>query len=111
MITPEQILSALRYVEDPDLKKDLVTLNMIEDLTIEGNKVSFSVVLTTPACPMKDMLENACRNAILHFVSKDVEIDIRMTSRVTSRQEPGLSGIKNIIVVASMALLSPLCLG
>lgn len=101
MITREQILSALRYVEDPDLKKDLVTLNMIEDLVIDGSKVSFSVVLTTPACPMKDMMENACRNAILHFVSKDAEISINMTSRVTSRPEGGLTGIKNIIVVAS----------
>jgi ATP-binding protein involved in chromosome partitioning len=101
MITSDQIFSALRYVEDPDLKKDLVTLNMIEDLKIDGTKVSFSVVLTTPACPMKDMLENACRNAILHFVSKDAEIAINMTSRVTSRIEPGLKGIKNIIVVAS----------
>ncbi|WP_411274122.1 Mrp/NBP35 family ATP-binding protein [Daejeonella sp.] len=101
MITSEQIFSALRYVEDPDLKKDLVSLNMIEDLKIEGNKVSFSVVLTTPACPMKDMLENACRNAIVHFVSKEAEISINMTSRVTSRMEPGLKDIKNIIVVAS----------
>ncbi len=101
MITSEQIFSALRYVEDPDLKKDLVTLNMIEDLKIDGSKVSFTVVLTTPACPMKDMLENACRNAILHFVSKEAEISINMTSRVTSRTEPGLKGIKNIIVVAS----------
>ena len=101
MITPEQIFNALRYVEDPDLKKDLVTLNMIEDLKIDGNKVSFTVVLTTPACPMKDMLENACRNAVLHFVSKDAELSINMSSRVTSRHEPGLTGIKNIIVVAS----------
>lgn len=101
MITSEQILNALRYVEDPDLKKDLVTLNMIEDLKIEGNKVGFTVVLTTPACPMKDMLENACRNAILHFVSKDAEISINMSSRVTSRIEPGLKDIKNVIVVAS----------
>jgi len=101
MITSEQIFSALRYVEDPDLKKDLVTLNMIEDLKIDGRKVSFTVVLTTPACPMKEMLENACRNAILHFVSKDAEIAINMSSRVTSRMEPGLKGIKNIIVVAS----------
>ncbi len=101
MITSEQIFSALRYVEDPDLKKDLVSLNMIEDLKIDGNKVSFSVVLTTPACPMKEMLENACRNAILHFVSKEAEISINMTSRVTSRMEPGLKDIKNIIVVAS----------
>ena len=101
MITQEQIYNALRNVEDPDLKKDLVTLNMIEDLKIDGNKVSFSVVLTTPACPMKAMLENACRNAILHFVSKEAELAINMTSRVTSRPERALAGIKNIIVVAS----------
>jgi ATP-binding protein involved in chromosome partitioning len=74
---------------------------MIEDLKIDGNKVSFSVVLTTPACPMKAMLENACRNAILHFVSKEAELAINMTSRVTSRPERALAGIKNIIVVAS----------
>ena len=101
MITQEQIYNALRHVEDPDIKKDLVTLNMIEDLKIDGNKVSFSVVLTTPACPMKAMLENACRNAILHFVSKEAELAINMTSRVTSRPERALAGIKNIIVVAS----------
>jgi ATP-binding protein involved in chromosome partitioning len=101
MITQEQVYNALRHVEDPDLKKDLVTLNMIEDLKIEGNKLSFSVVLTTPACPMKAMLENACKNAIRHFVSKDVELSINMTSRVTSRPDRALAGIKNIIVVAS----------
>ena len=101
MITQEQIYNALRNVEDPDLKKDLVTLHMIEDLKIDGNKVSFSVVLTTPACPMKAMLENACRNAILHFVSKEAELAINMTSRVTSRPERALAGIKNIIIVAS----------
>jgi len=101
MITQEQVYNALRHVEDPDLKKDLVTLNMIEDLKIDGNKLSFSVVLTTPACPMKAMLENACKNAIRHFVSKDVELSINMTSRVTSRPDRALAGIKNIIVVAS----------
>ncbi|OYZ57412.1 MAG: MRP family ATP-binding protein, partial [Sphingobacteriales bacterium 24-40-4] len=97
MITQEQVYNALRHVEDPDLKKDLVSLNMIEDLKIDGNKLSFSVVLTTPACPMKAMLENACKNAIRHFVSKDVELSINMTSRVTSRPDRTLAGIKNII--------------
>lgn len=101
MITEEHILNALRNVEDPDLKKDLVTLNMIEDLQIQENKVHFSVVLTTPACPMKAMLENACRNAIAHFVSKDIELSINMTSRVTTRVDHHLSTIKNIILVAS----------
>lgn len=99
--TRENILDALRHVEDPDLKKDLVTLNMIEDLQVDGNKVSFTVVLTTPACPMKEMLENACRNSIKHFVSKDAEIHIKMTSRVTTPQQQFTGNIKNIIVVAS----------
>ncbi|HET8830300.1 MAG TPA: Mrp/NBP35 family ATP-binding protein [Pelobium sp.] len=99
--TKENILDALRNVEDPDFKKDLVTLKMIEDLIVEGNKVSFSVVLTTPACPMKEMLENACRNAIKHFVSKDAEISINMTSRVTAPPQQLTGDIKNIIVVAS----------
>jgi ATP-binding protein involved in chromosome partitioning len=101
MITKEQVLTALGHVEEPDLKKDLVTLNMIEDIVIEGNKVSFSVILTTPACPLKAMIENACRNAILHFVSKEAEISINMTSRVTTQSNNSLPGIKNIIAVAS----------
>ncbi|RYE25392.1 MAG: iron-sulfur cluster carrier protein ApbC [Sphingobacteriaceae bacterium] len=100
-ITREQVISALSYVEDPDLKKDLVTLNMIEDVVIEGNRVSFSVVLTTPACPLKSMIENACRNAILHFVSKDADLHINMTSRVTTPKNVGVPGVKNIIAVAS----------
>ncbi len=101
MITKELVLEALKHVEEPDLKKDLVTLNMIEDIKIEGNKVSFSVILTTPACPMKGMIENACRNAILHFVSKEAEVSIHMTSRVTSQRDQPLKNIANIIVVAS----------
>lgn len=101
MFSSEQILSALKNVEDPDLKKDLVTLGMIEDLKISGNQISFSVVLTTPACPMKAMLENACRNAIKHFVSVDAEISINMTSRVTTPPQQLSSNIKNIIAVAS----------
>ncbi len=100
-ITKENVIDALKNVEDPDLKKDLVTLNMIEDLVIDGNIVSFTVVLTTPACPMKELLENACRNAIKHFVSKDAEIKINMTSRVTTPQKQFSANIKNIIVVAS----------
>ncbi|MBE7175549.1 MAG: Mrp/NBP35 family ATP-binding protein [Mucilaginibacter polytrichastri] len=100
-ITREDVLGALRHVDDPDLKKDLVTLNMIEDLMIDGNQVRFSVVLTTPACPLKDMIENACRNAIAHFVSAEAEVHINMTSRVTAPAVNGLPGVKNIIAVAS----------
>jgi ATP-binding protein involved in chromosome partitioning len=101
IITKEQVLQALGHVEEPDLKKDLVTLNMIQDIHIEGNAVSFSVILTTPACPLKAMIENACRNAILHFISKDAVVNINMTSRVTSQKNTGVPGVKNIIAVAS----------
>jgi ATP-binding protein involved in chromosome partitioning len=101
IITKEQVLNALSYVEEPDLKKDLVTLNMVQDIHIEGNKVSFSIILTTPACPLKAMIENACRNAILHFISKEAVVAINMTSRVTSQKNTGVPGVKNIIAVAS----------
>ncbi len=100
-ITKEQVLEALSNVEEPDLKKDLVTLNMIQDIHIDGNKLSFSVILTTPACPLKAMIENACRNAIGYFISKEIEVSINMTSRVTTQKDKGLPGVKNIIAVAS----------
>jgi ATP-binding protein involved in chromosome partitioning len=74
---------------------------MIQDIEISGQKVSFSVILTTPACPLKAMIENACRNAIQYFVSKDAEIHINMTSRVTTQKNTGVPGVKNIIAVAS----------
>ncbi|HEY1024423.1 MAG TPA: Mrp/NBP35 family ATP-binding protein [Sphingobacteriaceae bacterium] len=101
MITKEQVLHALSHVDDPDLKKDLVTLKMVEDIQIEGSRISFSVVLTTPACPLKSVIENACRNAIKHFVSADADVHINMTSRVTTRPNQQLPNIRNIIAVAS----------
>ncbi|MDO3628419.1 Mrp/NBP35 family ATP-binding protein [Mucilaginibacter sp. BT774] len=100
-ITKEQVLYALGHVEEPDLKKDLVTLNMIQDIKIDGNHLNFSVILTTPACPLKGLIENACRNAIAHFISKDIEVSINMTSRVTTQKNTGVPGVKNIIAVAS----------
>jgi ATP-binding protein involved in chromosome partitioning len=99
--TKEQVLQALGNVEEPDLKKDLVTLNMIQDILIDGDNLSFSVILTTPACPLKAMIENACRNAISHFISKDIKVTVNMTSRVTTQKNTGVPGVKNIIAVAS----------
>lgn len=101
MFTREQVLNALSHVEEPDLKKDLVTLNMIEDIQIEGNTIRFTVVLTTPACPLKDLIANACKNAIAHFVSPEAVTEISMTSRVTTQKNQALPNVRNIIVVAS----------
>jgi ATP-binding protein involved in chromosome partitioning len=102
IISNDQVLAALRNVEDPDLKKDLVTLNMIKDLKIEDKNIAFTLELTTPACPMKDMLKNACLNAIKHFVDKEASVQINITSRVTKPMDTSqLNNIKNIILVSS----------
>lgn len=101
MITQEQVLHALSHVEEPDLKKDLVTLHMIQNVEILPNLIKFDVVLTTPACPLKDHIEHACRNAIKLFVDKDIPVEINMTSKVTSVDQNQLKGIKNIILVSS----------
>lgn len=103
-ITKEQVIDALKYVDDPDLKKDLVTLGMIKDVEVDGKNVSFTVVLTTPACPMKEMIQKACENAILHFVDKEAIVKINMTANVTSQRATdtsSLSKVKNIIAIAS----------
>lgn len=102
IITKEQVLAALSNVEDPDLKKDLVTLNMIKDVKIDDRKVGFTLELTTPACPMKEMLKNACTNAVKHFVAADAEVNINITSKVTKPLDTTqLNAIKNIILVSS----------
>lgn len=103
-ITKEKVLEALSYVQEPDLKKDLVTLNMIKDVEVDGLKVSFTVILTTPACPLKAEIERACVNAIVHFVDEKAVVTVKMTANVTSQRKEGedmLKGVKNIIAVAS----------
>ena len=99
----DQIIEALSYVEDPDLKKDLVSLGMIQDLSINGAEFAFDLVLTTPACPMKESIANACKNAIYTMVNSEAIVKINITSNVQqSRDDQSvLSGIKNIIAVAS----------
>ncbi|MEQ9229181.1 MAG: Mrp/NBP35 family ATP-binding protein, partial [Cyclobacteriaceae bacterium] len=89
--------------QDPDLKKDLVTLGMIEEVKIDGNKISFKVVLTTPACPMKELIRKDCEKALTKHFGEDIEMEIIMTSSVTSvrDQAPLLPGVKNIIAIAS----------
>ena len=103
-MTTEEILKALGNVQEPDLGQDLVTLNMIQNVVIEGNEVSFTVVLTTPACPMKEHIQNACINAVKILVNKDAVVTVNFTSNTTSnRTDPKtlLSGVKNIIAVVS----------
>ena len=104
MITKEAVIEALSQVQEPDLGKDLVTLNMVEDIAIDGMNVSFTVVLTTPACPLKEMIEKACINAIRLLVDKEAIVKVHLTAKVNSNRKDNktvLPQVKNIIVVAS----------
>ncbi len=107
-VQESDIYEALSTVMEPDLKKDLVTLAMVEDIEIdEQDNVSFSVVLTTPACPMKEHIKNACIDAVRKFVPAAAGVTVNLKSRVTSScghncdHERPLKNVKNIIAVAS----------
>jgi ATP-binding protein involved in chromosome partitioning len=71
----DDLIKALSTVQEPDLKKDLVTLNMVKDIVIKGSSVSFTVILTTPACPLKDKIKNDCIDAI-HLINSDAEVSV-----------------------------------
>lgn len=97
------ILKALSTVIDPDIKRDLVTLNMIKDVVVTDAAVSFTVVLTTPACPLKEMIRKDCEKAVKAVIGDSFPLNIIMTSSVTSLRDnaPLLPGVKNIIAIAS----------
>src|SRR5690606_7156469 len=101
-LTAESVTKSLSRVQDPDLKRDLVTLGMIQGIHIEGNKVSFRVVLTTPACPLKEVIKNNCIEALEQDHGQGWVWDIFMTSQVTSIRDAGpiLPQVKNIIAIA-----------
>lgn len=104
LISEDLVLKALGTVIDPDFKKDLVSLNMIKELRIKEQDIYFTIELTTPACPLKDKLENDSRDAIKNLVSDTAVVHIEFTSRVTTLRDfrtEVLPGVKNIIAVAS----------
>ena len=102
-LSKEAVLRALSTVEEPDLKRDLVSLNMVKDVVLGIGSVRFTVVLTTPACPLKEVIRKRCEDAIHTHIGADIQITIDMTSDVTSTRAnaPTLPGVKNIIAVSS----------
>ena len=105
MIRKEDILEALGRVEDPDLKRDLVTLGMIEDLALDGDRVGFTIVLTTAACPLKAQIEADARAAVM-AVPGVAAVEIRTTSRMRKPRDPSadrkaLPGVANLIAIGS----------
>ena len=102
-MTENDILQALSTVQEPDLKKDLVTLNMIRDVEIDGDNISFTVVLTTPACPLKDLIASDCVKAIKNFnANANVKVNFESsTTTIRADKSTVLPGVKNIIAVVS----------
>jgi len=104
-ITKESVLNALRNVNDPDLHKDLVSLNMIKEININGNNIAVTVELTTPACPLKGKIEDDCIAAIKKDIPEAGKIEITMSAKVqpslTQKMNQHLPGVKNTIAVAS----------
>ena len=100
----QAVLDALRTVKDPDLHRDIVTLNFVKDLKVEQGKASFTIELTTPACPVKKDMEQWARDAVLR-VEGIREVEVRMTAAVRagsySTGKQAISGVKNIIAVGS----------
>ena len=98
----EKIIDALKTVQDPDLHKDIVSLGFVKNIELDGGKVKFDVELTTPACPVKEQLKSECETKVLAIEGVD-SVDVNMTAVVRSTQhsQPVLTGVKNIIAVAS----------
>ena len=102
-LSTENVLAALSKVQEPELNNDLVTLNMIRDLEIKGDKVSFTIVLTTPACPLRGQIEHEARQAVMGL-SGVAAVDIKWDSNVPNDgRMRGLvnTPIRNAIAVGS----------
>lgn len=100
--TVKQVTEALSHVNDPDLGQDLVSLKMIDNIAINGNEVSFDLVLTTPACPMRHKMKDECIAAIHQYVDANIEVSVNLTAKVRPIEKPSeLTGVKNVILVAS----------
>ena len=104
LLNSQSVLEVLRPVEDPELRKSLVELNMIRNVKIDGGKVSFTLVLTTPACPLREFIVEDCKKAIRNL--PDVtDITVEVTAEIPQQKalpdRTGIQGVKNIIAVSS----------
>ncbi|WP_071517249.1 Mrp/NBP35 family ATP-binding protein [Geitlerinema sp. PCC 9228] len=103
-LTAQAILEALRPVQDPELKKSLVDLNMIRNVQVTDGNVRFSLVLTTPACPLREFIVEDCENAVKQLsgvqeVQVDVTSETPQQKSLPDRQD--IPGVKNIIAISS----------
>jgi ATP-binding protein involved in chromosome partitioning len=103
MVSEKEVMAALSKVQEPELHRDLVTLNMIHDLKIDGGKVSFTVMLTTPACPLRTQIEREAREAVAALPGV-IGVEVKLDANVPSDGRPrGLLTlpIRNAVAIAS----------
>ena len=103
MADQEKVLDALRAVIDPDLHRDIVSLGFVQDLKVGDNRVSFTIKLTTPACPVKDQLRDQAEQAVRAIPGVEA-VNVTMTAEVRPHRPAGqamLPGVRNIIPVGS----------
>jgi ATP-binding protein involved in chromosome partitioning len=98
------VLEVLRPVQDPELRKSLVEMNMIRNIKIDGGNVSFTLVLTTPACPLREFIVEDCQKAVKQLPGvEDVVVDV--TAETPQQKElpdrQGIGGVKNILAISS----------
>ncbi len=102
-VTEQQVMAALGRVQEPELHKDLVTLNMVKNVQIQDGKVSFTIVLTTPACPLRSQIQSEAQAAVM-AIPGVTSVDVKFDSSVpTDRRLTGMLdiGARNAIAVAS----------
>jgi ATP-binding protein involved in chromosome partitioning len=101
VLTEEAVFAALKSVQDPDLKRDIVSLGFVKDVKIDGDQVSLKIELTTPACPVRDLLKSEAEGAL--FAAGFTKSDIEMTARVRQASDNAelVPGVKNIVAIAS----------
>jgi ATP-binding protein involved in chromosome partitioning len=100
----DAVLNALRVVVDPDLRKDIVSLGFVKDLAVADNRASFTIELTTPACPVKDQMRDQAVAAVRALGVADVQVQLTAKVRSASAPEAGrppLPGVKNVIAVGA----------
>src|SRR6266478_156731 len=104
-VDQSSVLEALKVVRDPDLQRDIVSLNFVKDLKIDGGRVAFTIELTTPACPVKDQMRDQARAAVLQ-VTGVTSVDVQMSARVREAvgadgTRQSIPGVKNVIAVGA----------
>src|SRR4051794_40280291 len=103
-VTQDQVLAALRTVKDPELFKDIVTLGMIKDVKVAGANVEVTVELTTPACPLKDVIEKDVTTALKNIGAEQVKLNLTANTRgagAGAQKRDALPQVKNIVAVGA----------